>query len=66
MIPPGGRVVLIRENIEFDQIINKKIIIEDALKSDNPVLKKLCRYFIKFQDNNLRINPSTSFELEDL
>lgn len=64
--PIGGRVILIREDQEFDQMSARKLQIELEDKITDPITEKLASYFKTLSKNNLRIERAETFDLDDL
>ncbi|MDV3307422.1 MAG: hypothetical protein LOY03_01215 [Cyclobacteriaceae bacterium] len=63
--PIGGRVVLAAVDQPFEKLENKELTPDD-LKKDKTLGARLARYFGKYEENNLRINPPMGFNEGDL
>lgn len=63
--PIGGRVVLTAAKEPFERMEGREITPEE-LKKDKALGTRLARYFGKYEDNNLKIKPVTSFKEDDL
>ncbi len=63
--PIGGRVVLTAVDQPFEELENKELTTRD-LKKDKRLGARLARYFGKYGENNLRINPPVGFNEGDL
>ena len=64
--PIAGRCVLIKQKEQFDSLQNQKMSIDEMAESQNQEHKKLASYFKTYEDNNLRINTPSGFDLDDL
>ncbi len=64
--PIAGRCVLIKQEEQFDSLQNQKMSIDEMAGSQNQEYKKLAAYFKRYEDNNLRINTPSGFDLDDL
>jgi hypothetical protein len=64
--PIGGRVVLEHRNEKFADLKTGLIDISDLKRSASKNEKLLALYFAKYEDNNLQVKKSTSFNLSDL
>jgi hypothetical protein len=64
--PIGGRCVLVRQELEYGNLFNAKMDIDELLTSDSNAHRKLGRYFSKYEDNNLAIPKPSGFDLDDL
>ena len=64
--PIGGRTLLIRSDKPFEAIINQALETQDLANSVAKLDRALATYFKAFKENNLRIKPVITYELEDL
>lgn len=64
--PIAGRVVLIRQQGEFEDLEVKKLYVKDLVSAEEEHLKRLGKYFSTFEKNNLRIERVESYEVDDL
>lgn len=64
--PIAGRCVLIRNGLNEGRGIVMKISYQEALNSQNPRLHKLANYFKDYENNNLKIDISKGFDIDDL
>jgi hypothetical protein len=66
--PIAGRVILIRENIPFAELENRKLDVGQLIESDDLTIKRIGKYFEEYKKNNLGLNKPTSltFEPDDL
>ena len=61
--PIGGRTVLLRTDTKGT---NKEATATEFLKSDIPEEKKIAKFLWEFSQNNLRINRTVTFQIDDL
>ena len=64
--PICGRTVLIRTEEEFATLTNAALEIADMKRSQNKEQRRLAEYFLSYEANNLKINPVTTFTIDDL
>jgi hypothetical protein len=64
--PIGGRTVLIRTEEDFTKLKNLELDIADMKRSQDKEQRRLAEYFLSYNANNLKINPVTTFTLDDL
>lgn len=64
--PIGGRVLLIRQDLSFTTLTERKERIDVLVKSKLEEDKKIAQYFKEYSTNNLKLLPSRSFGLDDL
>ncbi|MGB3465186.1 MAG: hypothetical protein WBA74_07950 [Cyclobacteriaceae bacterium] len=64
--PIGGRTVLIKSDLKFEEIPTISLKIKELIKSTNDADRKIAGYFKDFADNNLRINQINTFDIGDL
>jgi hypothetical protein len=64
--PIGGRTVLIRTEEDFTKLKNLELSIADMKRSQDKEQRRLAEYFLSYTSNNLKINPVTTFTLDDL
>lgn len=64
--PIGGRVLLIRSNREVTDKSIKKITLNPSDPTNDPLMKSLLSYFNSLKKNNLRIDRSETFDLDDI
>ncbi len=64
--PIGGRTILLRSDLGFNQLKNEQLSIDQMISSEDSSLKKMGEYFKDFHQNNLRLNPSMTFDIYDL
>jgi hypothetical protein len=64
--PIGGRTVLIRTKEDFKKLENMELKIADMKRSKDSEHRRLADYFLLYKNNNLKINPVTTFTLDDL
>ncbi len=61
--PIGGRVVLMKSELPFEQLERQALAVKDT---NNDALKALFAYFNTYEENNLKLLPSITFDLPDL
>jgi hypothetical protein len=64
--PIAGRTVLIRTEEDFTKLKNLELDIADMKRSQNKEQRRLAEYFLSYEANNLKINPVTTFTIDDL
>jgi hypothetical protein len=64
--PIGGRCILIKQVMAFDQLQNEKIAIERLVSSSHSDEQKIGQYFEQYEANNLSINTPSGFDIDDL
>ncbi|MBT1688271.1 hypothetical protein [Dawidia soli] len=64
--PIAGRTVLIRTEEDFTKLKNLELDIAGMKRSQDKEQRRLAEYFMAYKDNNLKINPVTTFTLDDL
>lgn len=64
--PIGGRVVLIRQEVEWDFLKHAELRLLDLTRSNSPQEKNLLNYFSTYEKNNLAINKVMTYTLDDL
>lgn len=64
--PIAGRTVLIRTEEDFTRLKNLELDIAGMKRSKDKEQRRLAEYFQSYETNNLKINPVTTFTLDDL
>ncbi|MEQ8474800.1 hypothetical protein [Fulvivirga sp.] len=64
--PIGGRCLLIKQDIDFDQLVNKKLDVNSLLTSLSLEKQNIGKYFEAYENNNLSIRVPSGFDLDDL
>ncbi|WP_040497575.1 hypothetical protein [Fulvivirga imtechensis] len=64
--PIAGRTVLIRKEEKFEEMKNEEIPVDELEKSGDKEKQYLAIYFKEFSKNNLQINKSITYRIDDL
>lgn len=64
--PIGGRTVLVKTSVPYDQIKNEQLFVKDLIASEDQNNHAIGTYFNEYEKNNLHINRSMTFTSQDL
>lgn len=64
--PIGGRVVLVRQEVDWDFLKHAELRTDDLKHSGEILEQNLLRYFSSYNKNNLAIDKVMTFTIEDL